>query len=138
MIAVNLVDSEKENAWQHMNILQLAARSVCQNTTLKTKLSIIFISSAGTSTNPMDVIRATDASSVMVKDLGPVQMLGCANWMNSHWSFLKNIKWNKHSPERIDRFLRNELKWNVLKEVKLDAAWKSSVKCLIGVLTNIM
>ena len=48
----------------------------------------------------MDVIRATDASSTMVTDFGPVQMLVCAYWMDGHPSFLKKVGLNKHRPEK--------------------------------------
>ena len=48
-------------------------------------------SNIGTSTNPVDVIRDTDASLFMVRDLGLVQKLGGAYWMDVHCSFLKKV-----------------------------------------------
>ena len=61
--------------------------TVCNSTTEKKYKSKF------TLTNPVDVIRTTDASSVIVKDLGLVQMLSCV------YCFLKKVWWNKHSHE---------------------------------------
>ena len=51
-----------------MNILLLAAESVCKNITEETKKN----SSAGTSTNPTNVIKALSTSLGLVKDCGLV------------------------------------------------------------------
>ena len=66
----------------------------------------------------MDVISATDASSVLVKYFGLFKMLEFAYWMDGHCFFLKKVWCNNQSPEESRLFLRNELKWKEVKEVK--------------------
>ena len=64
--------------------MELAATSASNNTT-KEKNNYKKYSSKGTSTNPVGVIGATYASSVMVKDLGQVQVLGLTYWMGAFY-----------------------------------------------------
>ena len=46
------------------------------------------------------------------------------------WWPLQFLEESKHSPEKNRYILRIVLKWNDLKEIKLDTNWKSNVNCL--------
>ena len=79
----------KNSAEEYENILQIAAASVCNNVS-EDKITSKYLSQ-GSSANPVEVIRATDSSSLIVKDFGLIQMLGCAFLIDGHCSFLNFI-----------------------------------------------